>query len=358
MTLVRISRVAPRALVTNQWVRNGKIPDAEFQNALASHSNHAARILTKEAFSYSCPVEAIPSATGSSRDRWRFAWHTGPYATSIFMQVLVSTTDGSGGTAGAAPAVTLTVTDGGGTIGTAVFNHGTIDNGAADSPLYFAYGGAVLKSAGAEVAIDADTDYYGLITDTTGGRVIAVTIYESSLTSDTANGYVGDVQTGGPIYDEDRGDVATILRAMWKSGAAHLLNWTVDNQAAPRTTTSATEANLIETTLTGGSAYGSAAPGFLLDLANRTRVKDTGPKIKVAVYASRGTSDGAVILASDNGTAIAQVNITGAAAWYTATATVDLSLWADDANAKCHLVFASGGGTCSVYAVSVYQYET
>jgi hypothetical protein len=348
MSTVIVPQYAQRALPTNRWMRNGRYPDASVQNLLASQANHAAKFLTKEVFSYSCPLASIPSS--DDRDRWRFAWRSGPYARYLWMHVvyMANHTDPLGADA------VLTVASGVSAIGTATvtYNHAP----GSDTPAYLGTGDALLESAGAVVELTANTEYQGLVSDV-DGRLVAISVFETSIEATTANGFVSDVQGGAPIFDEDRADVTAILRNMWKQGGAHLLNWTVDNQASPRTTTSATEANLIDTALTGGSSYGPNAPGFLIDFSNRTRLKDGGPKIEVWVYASKGTSNGIVQLVTDSSDAIAAVTISGTAAWYSIAATVDVGLFSDAANAFCHLLFSSGGGTLSVYAVSVYQFE-
>jgi hypothetical protein len=352
MSTVSSPQYEQPAIVTNRWVRNDKHPDAAFQNDLAEQTNHLMAWHTKEVFSYDCPIASIPAA-GAGRDRWRFAWHSGPYARYLWMRVVMA----PGGEGGAPPGVSLTVTNGAGsTIGTAEHYSG-MSVSATDTPAYFSIGHSPLQSSGAIVAITADTDYFGLVSDVATGRVQSISVYEVSLEPTAANGYIPAVSGLGPIYDADRSAVATALRNMWKRGAAHLFNWSVDPQSAPRTTTSATEANLVDTALTGANAYGAAAPQWVLDVSNRTRVAGTGVPIVVKVYASRGTSDGTVYLVADSSDVIATVTITGAAAWYSATATIDPTLFGDPANASVHLTFKSAGGTCSVYAVSVYQYQ-
>lgn len=359
MTTVYIPRTASRALVTNRWFRNGKYPDASAQSALARAVNHAARWLTKEPFAWGCPLDAIPAAiaTGTQRDRWRFAWRSGPYVKYLRVRFICGPApEDLTGVVTDPPSVCLTVTNGAGsTIGTAEFNCGF--NNGTDVPANFGHASLMLTSAGAPVALTANTEYFGLVEDRGRARIAAISVYEESLPSDTANGYTAPSSVGSPILDADRASVATMARAMWKQGGAHLLNWNVDVQSAPRTTTSATEANLIDTTLTGVNAYGAAAPQFVLDLSNRTRVSAFGVPVVVKVYASKGTSDGTVYLMSDSGDTLATVTITGAAAWYSTAASLNSTLWGDATNAPVHLTFKSAGRTCSVYAVSVYRYE-
>lgn len=354
MTTVYAPQFTLRAPVTNRWARNGKYPDAWLHNDLAAQCNHAARFLTKEVFTYSVPLVDMPNSSGSDRDRWRFSWRSGPYARYLWAHVIAIGPQEYGG---ADPTVLITILDGAAsTVGTMEMHVGSAFT-ASETPSALSTATLLLGSGGAPVELTADTEYFGVVTDQNQARVVAITIFETSIDATIANGYTPMVSAGSPIFDTDRSTIATMARNMWKQGAAHLLNWTVDVQASPRTTTSATEVNLIDTALTGAGAYGANAPGFVLDLSNRTRVSGTGIPITVKAYASKGTGDGTVLLCADTSDTLAQVSVTGAAAWYSTTATIDTSFFGDLANALCHLSFNSAGGTCSVYAVSVYQYE-
>lgn len=353
MSTVYIPTQIPRALVTNRFVRNGKIPQAEFQNALATQANQLARWRPKCVFSHSCPIAAIPaSVPATTRNRWRFAWRSGPYARYLhcYLQVAPSIN----GASPSEPDVTFTVTNGAGsTVGTVTFKYSSLPmtGSPGDTPRYFLEAYLPLKSGGAIVELDPDTEYFGLFSDINGGRLISAMVHEESLAGDTANGYVTQVSAGSPIYDADRSGVATLLRNLWKQGGAHLFNWSVDDQSSPRTIAVTTDTNIIDTSITTVSA---ASPGIVLDFDNKTRVSKTGVSCVLKAYAARGSADGNVYLKAADGSTLATVAVTSTAAWYS-SGVVEIP---SSATGKCDLMFDSGGGTLSLYAVSLYQYET
>ncbi len=354
MTTVNSPQYAIHAPITNRYARNGRYPDANHQNDLAQQCNHAARWLTKEPFSYSCGIASIPASRDTGRDRWRFAWRSGPYARYVLVHAVMAPTTTS---AAASPHALLTVTNGAGsTIGTAKFSNSMSTNhGASDTPFYFNASTQVLQSSGAAVELDANTEYFGFVQDVDYGRIVSISVREVSVDSDTDNGFTSYVHAGSPILDTDRSTVATMARNMWKQGARQVLNWAVNDGGVPMTTTSATPANLIDVAVTTITA---ASPGYVIDWSNRTRVSGSGVPIVMKVYASRGTDDGHVYLMGEDTSTIASIDVTGAAAWYSTTAIVDPSIFGDIANGKVDLHFDSQGGTCSVHAISIFEYES
>lgn len=352
MSTVYIPTTIPRALVTNRFVRNGKIPQAEFQNGLATQANQLARWQTKCVFSHSCPIAAIPaSVPATTRNRWRFAWRSGPYTRYLYCKMAVA--PAINGASPSEPDVTFTVLNGGGsTVGTVTLQYPSlpITGSPGDTPRYFTYVTLPLKSSGAIVGLDPDTEYFGVFSDINGGRLISAMVYEESLPSDTANGYVTQVSSGSPVFDADRSGVATLLRNMWKQGGAHLFNWSVDDQSSPRTIATTTDTNIIDTSITAVSA---SSPGIVLDFDSKTRISGTGVSCVLKAYAARGSADGSVYLKAADGSTLATVTVTSTAAWYS-SGVVEIP---SSATGKCDVMFDSGGGTLSLYAVSLYQYQ-
>jgi hypothetical protein len=334
-------------------VRNGFYPDAFLQLLLAQGANHAGRWRAKEVARFSVPLttQQLPGTILGARDRWRFACHAGPFARTLAVQMLLGPRleiEGQG-----VPYGQLAISDAGGLLGTATVYGGPTSSTAGDTPRWFATGRALLDDgAGAIAELTPSTDYTGVVSDV-DARLLAASVWEISLVPDSANGYLPQgFASGGPVLDAHRQDLAVAARALWRRGAAHAVNWSVDEQAAPRTFAAGIAArNLLDPSLAVVSA---SSPGQALPFSYRGRVVVTGAPHVMQVYAARGSANGTVTLRSSSGAILATTTITGGAAWYSS----GVFRAPSTAEGKCDVFAESAGGTLSVYAVSIYQYET
>src|SRR5690606_488068 len=83
--------------------------------------------------------------------------------------------------------------------------------------------------------VPADTTIFGKFIDGIGARLVSATVHEVSLPVSASNGYVVPPQVAAtaPIYDARRKTMYELATKLWKRGAAHLWNWTVDDQSTP-----------------------------------------------------------------------------------------------------------------------------
>lgn len=337
------SQHAKRPLMYRKFSRNGMVPDATFQNQLAEATNAAVRWREREVFRYSTPLASIPASASGSRGRWRFAWHTSPYAKNLKARVVMAIESGAG-LSSLSPHARLIVLDSSAVeIGRMEIHWGT--GSGSDVPDDFGHRSGILTLSGSIVDLPTDEDLFGYWEDLNEARLVSCTVWE---TSSVASLKTNNAQ-GTPILDADREDVADRLRNLWKAGASPLAHWTVDLAASPRTNSTTTAKSLIDDTSTTVSA---ATPGFTLDLANRSTVRRSTVPVTMWVYAARTTSNGSVTLKDSTGAAVVTVSITGTADWYSGTG----DLPASAAKYDLHHV-AGAAGTISTNAVSLLSYE-
>ena len=345
MTSLNIPRQARRALQTQQWVVNGRYPDASMYTLLAADANHCARYLTKQIFTWSTPIANIPTA--ATQTRWRFAFHTSPMVRIIWCRAVLGQCDSTAGTDCYA---TVTIkTTGGSTIGTCEFHFGSSDS-QFDTPAYFGIMTGPLSDSGSLADVTTDADLVGEVTDTSS-RIVALSVWEEALASDDGNGYLPDSFTvDTPIFDNARERITTLLRNQWKSGGQQLINWTVDKDSSALTRTSATAVNVIDGTSTAPS---SSTPGFTLDLSHRSTVRRTTVPCKFAAYSGMSLGGtGAVELVDSTNTVKASIAIPASNAWVYTTVSLPAS------SAKYDLRFKSDGThTANLFAISLYEYE-
>lgn len=362
MTTVLVPQFAQPAIQPAQWARNGLYPDALMAVALANGYNHAAAFRLKEVARLSCPLASIPGAgvlaAAGSVDRWRCAWHSHPYAQAMFVQMVMAPTplDPDGGPS-TPPTVRFRASTASLTIGDAEMAMGPTAATVADTPAYFAAGRMILASGGALAVIPPDADMFGLVTQVDGGRIVSLSAWEFTIDHDADTSGGGPATflepsyaAGSPILDIQRQIMTESARSLWKAGAAHGWNWSADLQSAPRTRTSATAANLLDTSVTTVSA---ASPGPTLDLSFRSTVRRTTVPMVMKVRAKQSSGSGTVLLKSSAGTTLLTITVNSSTEqWWSGTVNLPAS------SAKYDVQFASNGtNTLSVYAVSLYQYE-
>jgi hypothetical protein len=343
MTL-KISRTPPSLPASQRlWLRNGSFPDGEYHSQLHGLANHLACHRAKEVARFSSRCTSMPTVNG---DRWRFAFRSSPLTRTIMVQMLLapaSTGD---------PAGLLEIRNGAGTlIGTARCE-GAL-SAAGDTPAGVASAIGILDDGTGVVAeLDASTDYYGLFTEESTGRILSATAWELAQLPDEANGYLEQAFPAfSPIFDDHRASLATLARDLWTDGAAHTWNWTVDDQGTrPATRTSATPANLIDTSVTTVSA---ASPGVTLDLASRSTLRRSTVPMAFKAFASKLTGSGTVTLKSAAGATLATLTVNSVTEqWWSTT----VSLPASSAKYDVHIA-GDGVDQIEVYAVSLYQVE-
>jgi len=357
MTAVPIPLVLCPQLQALAHARNVKYPDATLYNLLISDANYLERWHTKELFHIGCPVtnssfNSIPAAGSGARTRWRFAAHLSPKARNIYVQMTLasvnSTTDAYG---------KLIVKNGGGsTLGTAEVHFGNTSLLPSDLPVWFG-DGATFVGDGTPTGVllvTPDTDIFCELQDV-NGRLVQAVVYEVALDADTANGYIKSPYAAtAPIFDDVRQALVQNLRTLWKRGASHLLNWTVDQDSSARTRTSATAVNIIDNT---SGAPSSSTPGYTLDLLQKGSERRGNVPVVLQAYTSLtgtpGLDFGHIEVVDSSNVVVLDLTVTASAGgWASMTGTLPASV------AKYDLRFKSNGTqTLSLYAVSLYQYE-
>ena len=355
MSFVSIPGYAKAPLSAAQYARNGKCPDAVFQGALADAVNAAAAIRTKEVARFGAATYSIPILAAR---RWRFAFCTSPFARLIWMRVTLTMPDKGADNSGCR----LIVRDAAGTlIGTAIAYQGGFIVSPPTTPSYWSHFDVPLDDgAGNAIIVPAGTVLFGEFDGYNNGRPVAVSVYESSMLPDTANGYAPSNYTSlAPVLAGHRTAVAAAARAMWQRGGAHLANWSCGLDSAPAHSNTTVATNLIDLTSTTVSA---ATPGITLDLRYCARAKDAG-QVPVTMYAcgapTSGAVGGSVVLKDSAGTTLATVGTftalaPTAGAWLsTFWKSASFSLPATLAKYDFQIVGSASPGL-DVYAVSLF----
>lgn len=348
MTLVSCPVYSLKPIAAERFVRNGKYPDAYFMHWVRREITRGARWRTKEVFRGADNLTNILTSGGASRTRWRFRFHTSPYARYLWVNFVLAGAKGTGSPTGRLRIETTVPA----TFGDAEYSAGGV-SGITNTPNTLSTGRTTLVSGGTALAITADTDFQGTFYDINDGVIIAANVYEWSLENTIENGYLdSEYAVGSPIYDEDTGDAIAMARTLWKRGAAHLFNWASNTDATARTRASSTPINLIDDSSTAVSA---ATPGYTLDLLYKTTVSraSTGVPCVFAVYgAATVAGNGTVELRDSAGAVVATcAGFAVAGGWVTTTCNLPAS------SAKYDVFFYSNGvDGLTVYAVSLYQY--
>lgn len=361
MSSIIIPRAAALQLQPMIWTRNGKSPDALFQQQLVSAANQCAHYRVKELARFVSPIADIPPSM-VSETRWRFACHTSPFAKYILVRMVLA--PGFRDTGDDPPGGALVIRNGAGTVlGAAICRYGDGDTEGPDTPAYF--GSPIMPlisttvgSIGELVVVPPSTDLYGELTDITYGRLVAATVYEFSLDPDTDNGYLPNGYSAGtPVFDEDRGDLVELARDLWKRQASPLWNWSANGDSNAPVTIDNTYRNLVDNSSTVVSA---ATPGATFVLNNRSRLGLTASGVPciMKVYAKSGSgSGGAVRLVDSAGVVKATCSTFGTTASWVSSGAFFLPA----TTAKYDLHFSHIGLALGVnftaYAVSIYQYE-
>lgn len=355
MTTVNIPNRVRKAFVTRRWVRNGDQfrPDADLMTFLTEQVNQIVRYRTKS-WTLACPLEDVPAAAGlGDRTRFRFAFRTSTHCKRLWVRVIAAPTGA------ATDAYTLV-------------SFSLINNAFEDCRAEFHYGAGVsslnvtpdtigiaevesANSTGTPVDVDADTEYECTVSDNDNARTIAVCVYEETMFSDTDNGYLASTFAAlDPIFDSHRALLLPLIRNAYLVNAAPLITWSSNLDSESPTRTSATIANLLDTSITGAPT--AASPGFTLSLAYLDRESGGGtiPCVMKVFGKCVAGAAGHVYLKNSAGTEIADCEVGDATeTWFE----VLFDLPAVDG--KYDLQFAGDGtNLLTVRAVSIYQHAT
>jgi len=334
----------PAPLHVRRYVRNGLIPHAIFESEVGAALNFCGAVRNRELFSWGVPLTSIPGA-GGDRVRWRAAAHTGPLLRRLRATICAARNDADA----LEPSCTIYVTnaDQSVTYGSAEFVYGNnFGTAPGNTPDEFGIGELIIGG------VPADTDVYLRIDDNDHGRIVSVTIHEESKKLLASNGYLlpSVVSVGGPIDDARRGSSYALATSLWKRGAAHLFNWTVDLDASKITTTGGTFKNIVDNSSTSVSA---ATPGWTLDLRYCRTLGQTTVPCVFKCYGSATVGDTAeVSLVDSGGSPVATISVNSPTnGWFSATVNLPATL------AKYDVHYADpDGGTISLGACSLYQY--
>lgn len=351
------SKAAAAPIPPDRFCRNGKHPNALLVNALGEAGNQAILYRSKELFRGvgAFPQTATPFGVGD-RARWRGACHSGPYTHAFFVSAILNTPYGSPGYDYNSYVRLDIYSD---VAETTLVKSETIVYGVSPigSGTHVAFLDELKKVEKIVDGLSPDTDYYLKFTDVDYGRVVSATVFDLQSATENLTGYLPqNVTANSGVLDIYRQNLATVSYNLWRRGGATVLGWTVDDQTAPITTTSGTATNIVDTTSTGAPT--SATPGFTLDMRGKARVSQTSgvPCVLKAYGKVAAGTQGNVYLKDSSNNTVASITaaFTTTAGWHSSgvfnlPATVD----------KYDLLFSSGGGTTtSLYAVTIFEYET
>jgi hypothetical protein len=349
------TKAAVAPIETDRWFRIGKHPDAKAMNLMNAGVNSAMLYRTKSVFD---KVGLLGSAAGiaqassaTARTRWRFAFHTSPYTHALFCRAVMY------------PQKNGFEYD--------AYANLRIYSDAAESTLVstteFHYGSNPLQSSSLSgwqylrivdkfvEGLTADTTYYAVWSEFDYGLTQSLAVGDIQSMSENYDGYLPvNFTEETQILDKYRENLVTAIPPMWKRGGAKILNWTADRQGSPRTSTSASATNLIDASST---TYGSSIPGFTLDMTGKARLsQSTGvPFVMQVAISCTSASNGVVHLRDSAGTIVATCTNTygvGVLGWVSGSGVLPAT------NAKYYLTYQTAAGTVSVYAASLYEYET
>ncbi len=371
MSTVKISPYIRAPLTTNQIARNGLYPDATVQQHFIEETNRLLAHRTKCVAAFATPlwdgsatVIPDPDNTASTRARWRFMFHSSSHVRylRVLFDIAQFPPTFSGLTPPTDPYGKLEVKNGAGTVvAVAEFHYGKGDAASSTSlvspadigtALVYAADPSASTAIGTPVVLTPNTDYYCTVTDEGGARIASVAVFEESLDTTIANGFIDpEPAAQSPILNSHRSEVVQALRTAWKRNAAGLWTWASNTDATAPTNATSTQKNLID----GSLSNASGRPVARLDLRNRKRVSSTTVPCKLFVFAKHSTGSSGIVSLRDDatGTILASVTSFGTTAEWK-SATVDLP----NTEADYALYHANNGsGTITTYAATLIQYE-
>lgn len=323
------------------WQRdacNGMQPSASFHAKIVRAENHVTAYRRRCVFARSWLLgNAAYGYSGTTTlARWRFRSGHAAAAVRIF---LIMGRDNAAGTA-VSPKVTVTVGS-----ESYDFIYGQSPTASDDAP-------DDLQLMAVTLTIAPETAYSCSVVSSDYGRVLAACVFEvGEETIDEGTEWFNATiaQAGTELTDAFHGRCLQGLSELHRHNGGSMFHWSLINGAA-RTRSSGTRINLVDNSTTG--APSSSTPGFRLDLSYRATEATATVAVEVAVYGSIGAGSATVTLVDSSNTTMATVTVNGAAAWYTATATLAAS------SEKYDLYLAGDGvNSASIYAVSIQEWE-
>lgn len=340
-------------LQTLRRLRNGRYPEASVATWFNEEANRIVGLRVK-GWSFASAVRSIP-ATGGSRTRWVFAFRSSTHASYLWARFLVAP---SNVTTNPYTRLACVVT-GSGTEDPYADAHAANET-ESDSPSEFQVLNVPTNDGTTVTYLTPDTNYEAYITDYNGARTVACCIWEVAMSPDTDNGYLESGYVAGqPIFDSHRASLVSVLREAWLSNGAPLITYSHDLQADMMTNATATDTNVIDGT-SGSPVVTTATAGFTIDCRYRSTVRRaaSGVPCIMKVYGFvGGDAVGSVKLIDANNSTIVTVTLTNPASsdnWYTSSA---FYLPATVAKYDITCAKASGTGTISFWAASIYQLE-
>jgi hypothetical protein len=355
-----VSQTARAWLQPALYIRNGRYPDAFMQTEMSELGNHLALYRVKELCSFGMTFPGVLASPGlDDRIRWRSRYHPSPYAYGVavygYLALTELETDELGNILGDPYALIEVTDDDPGTL-----SLGETSGGFAE----LHYGTATAEDSSPDACSamftalrdneDPTTDFVPLqgrsynvtITDVQS-RLVAASVFETDRNRPAP--YTSGFAVKGPIKTNDRGGVLGGSRKMFKRQAAKLFDWSVDDQASPRSISTGVSTNIIDGTSTTVSG---ATPGFTIDLRNRARSSTGTVTCRFSVHAAC-TDSGEVDLKDSTGTIVATALVAS-----TTPAWIEVDVELPETRAKYDFqAFSPIDEPLTVYAVRLSQHD-
>jgi hypothetical protein len=364
------SRAAQPPIQVNRWVRNDKHPNAEYESAKNEALNQAAIWRTKDYCSF------IGHVTGDSHlaplaadmDWWRFAFRSGPFAHAALCSAVLYPNGDITTDVNQSVLLNLHTSETeAAVVASQTFNYGPNPVGGSSSTSGWCY----TKTLEQYIDITPSTDYYGLIRMQGRAKIGSFTMFELASLTENFDGYLPqNISAQNPILDKYRQNQSEMIQTMQPEYGPKVFNWTVapgtsyatGQSPSPftyKTTTSATERNILDYTLFGGgsTAVSVNTPGWQPDMQLKNRKSQpagVGCRMKAFGYVSAGTG-GSVILKDSTGASVAALTnvFTTTPGWHSVT----FDLPATDAKYDVHFAEPGGVNTFHLWAVSIYEHD-
>lgn len=348
----------PKRIDPLKWAYNGAYPDAFLARQLAWAHNHALAYRHK-VFGAFGDLDNSGSSSGvygftGTTTCWRFRGRTRVGASEMVFKIGMGLDPHNSGTD---PAVTVDVTEAGGSTTSVTTYYGLAANGNDGDAPY------TLRWAELRVPVEGETVYEVAIKGVDYGRPICWTAYDyvDPEVDAATNAYVELAPTiAQPIYDDFRKALAQGLVNLWLANGAHLFTWPGRGNGASVDVTGTTWTNALD----GSTSSSSSTPGFNIAEAagssplwlpsltdGLTRLSHDGDlPVTLAVYAQTDVgSTGEVRIADGTGGLISVTGIGTTAQWYTTDDVLGSGNKLD-----LQLRNGTGGQTTKLFAACLY----
>lgn len=337
-----------------EHARNGLYPDSRFYSELVSGLNHTLAYRKKCVFSRTNAL-GVAGLGGNPSTTWRWYFKTGIGTQRLALLGLTGLGYdhvGGIGVTTADPYIRIAITKVGGATTNTDWHTSAVTSGTpTDAPTEWG-------RHYTEIAVDANSYYYGEVISTNYARLISLTVHEVGYRTldDSVNHYSEhESVAGGAILDANIQRLVQGPSLMLGSNGALQANWCLYNGAA-RTRNSTTWINIIDNS--SASPPTATSPGWRFNTTGRQTRTQTGLSLTLAVYAeATGSGDGHVTLRNTGGTDEVVCDITGGAGlqWYTLTGSA-AGLLSLGTGVKVDPGFYVDASTSmDVYAISVFE---